>query len=77
MISIIHWISAKRRLEEMDKTVAMFGKDTPDMIKAQRDMTRFEEDYYRDKVADLIRNTFLAIGFVLLLIVALWPLYYK
>lgn len=49
MISIIHYISAKRRLEEADKTYAMLDGDVSPMMRAQRDMIKFEVDYYQER----------------------------
>jgi hypothetical protein len=56
MISIIHFISASRRLAEADKTVYMMGgkNQAPPMILAQRDMIKLEKDYYYDKMIDMI-----------------------
>jgi hypothetical protein len=56
MISIIHYISSIRRLEEANKTIHMLGGETeaPPMIRAQRDMITHEVDYYRDKVINLV-----------------------
>lgn len=53
MISIIHYISAKRRLEEADKTYAMLDGDVSPMMRAQRDMIKFEMEYYRERVGRL------------------------
>lgn len=53
MISIIHYISAKRRLEEIDKTFTMLDGDIPPMMRAQRDMVKFEVEYYQERVKSL------------------------
>jgi hypothetical protein len=53
MISIIHYISAKRRLEEADKTFAMLDGDVSPMMRAQRDMIKFEAEYYQERVGRL------------------------
>lgn len=52
MISLIHYISAKRRLSETNKTIHMLGGEieAPEMMKAQRDMIAFEVDYYSQQV---------------------------
>ena len=44
MISYIHYISAKRRLHESEKTIRMMGGETESsqMLCAQRDMIRLE-----------------------------------
>jgi hypothetical protein len=48
MISYIHYISAKRRLKESEKTILMMGGETESsqMLCAQRDMIRLEVEYY-------------------------------
>ena len=59
MMSVIHWISARRRLTEVNKTVIMLGgeysdKDVPIQILAQRDMIKREVKYYEDKAGMFI-----------------------
>ena len=56
MISIIHYISASRRLEESKKTVMMLGgeREAPEMVRAQRDMIALEKEYYGERVANLL-----------------------
>jgi hypothetical protein len=66
MISIIHYISAKRRLEEADKTYAMLDGDVSPMMRAQRDMIKFEVEYYQEKMENLIVMTFVFGGIVLI-----------
>ena len=55
MISIIHYISAIRRLKESEKTVIMMGgeQECQEMILAQRDMIKLEKEYYHDEVMKL------------------------
>jgi len=65
MISIIHYISAKRRLEEADKTFAMLDGDVSPMMRAQRDMIKFEMEYYREKVEKLVFISLIFGAFVL------------
>jgi hypothetical protein len=65
MISIIHYISAKRRLEEADKTFAMLDGDVSPMMRAQRDMIKFEMEYYREKVENLVFISLIFGAFVL------------
>lgn len=64
MISLIHYISAKRRLKESEKTVMMMGgkDECPPMIQAQTEMIQLEMEYYRDEVKNLI-------GFILVTII--------
>lgn len=58
MLSVLHWISAQRRLTEAQKTVYMLGgtqyneSEVPNQILAQRDMIKLERDYYRDRALD-------------------------
>jgi hypothetical protein len=56
MISIIHYISAKRRLQESNKTVMMMGgeEECQPMLLAQRDMIALETEYYREQVDKLL-----------------------
>lgn len=60
MISIIHWISAKRRLTEAEKTVIMLRDNkfsdagVPPMILAQRDFIEKEVEYYYDRALNWI-----------------------
>jgi len=51
MISYIHYISAKRRLKESEKTIHMMGGETESsqMLCAQRDMIRLEVEYYGEE----------------------------
>jgi hypothetical protein len=55
MISYIHYISAKRRLKEAEKTIHMMGGEieSSQMLCAQRDMIRLEVEYYGDESAKL------------------------
>jgi hypothetical protein len=56
MISIIHYISAKRRLKESNKTVMMMGgeEECQPMLLAQRDMIALEAQYYREEMDKLL-----------------------
>jgi hypothetical protein len=55
MISYIHYISAKRRLKESEKTILMMGGETESsqMLCAQRDMIRLEVEYYGEESTKL------------------------
>lgn len=55
MLSLIHYISASRRLEESEKTIRMLGGEnyTPPMFLAQRDMIKHEKEYYLGEVQNL------------------------
>jgi len=56
MISIIHYISAGRRLKESEKTVHMMGGEgeCQPMLLAQRDMIKLERDFYREESIQFI-----------------------
>jgi hypothetical protein len=56
MISIIHYISAGRRLKESEKTVYMMGgeDECQPMLLAQRDMIKLERDFYREESIQFI-----------------------
>jgi len=56
MISIIHYISASRRLEESKKTVMMLGgeREAPEMVRAQRDIIALEKEYYGERVTAML-----------------------
>jgi hypothetical protein len=51
MISVLHYISAGRRLKEAEKTVYMMGGETecPEILLAQRDMIELEVNYYAEE----------------------------
>lgn len=55
MFCYIHYISAKNRLHESQKTVEMLSsskydeKDVPEMVLAQRDFIKKEVDYFGDE----------------------------
>ena len=51
MMDLIHYISAKRRLKESEKTVIMMGgnEEAPPMVLAQHEMIVCETDYYRSE----------------------------
>ena len=68
MISYIHYISAKRRLKESEKTILMMGGETESsqMLCAQRDMIKLEVDYYGEE------STKLSILLILLAAVAIF-----
>jgi len=54
MICYLHYISAKRRLMESEKTVIMLGgeREAPQMVKAQRDFIKLESEYYSEQCVD-------------------------
>jgi hypothetical protein len=56
MFSLIHYISASRRLDECNKTIIMLGGsefhdgNIPMQLAAQRDMIKIEVKYYEEQV---------------------------
>ena len=54
MMCFIHYISAIRRLTELEKTVKMLQsdkyseRDVPPMVLAQRDFVKKEAEYFKD-----------------------------
>ena len=48
MLTFIHYISASRRLKELQKTVDMLGgeSEAPPMVLGQRDICQLEKEYY-------------------------------
>ena len=68
MISIIHYISAGRRLEEANKTIYMMGgeDECQPMLLAQRDMIELERDYYKEQMQDLIWQTGMFFAFLMI-----------
>jgi hypothetical protein len=68
MISIIHWISAKRRLTEAEKTVMMLRDNkfsdagVPEMVLAQRDFIQKEMEYYYERALNWIFFLILVFG---------------
>jgi hypothetical protein len=75
MFSLLHYISASRRLKESDKTIFMLGgkEDCDAMILAQNEMIKLERDYYKE---ESIKFGFLifVLSFVTLLVATF---YYK
>lgn len=55
MLSLIHYISALRRLKESEKTIHMMGgrKNCNEMLLAQHEMIELEKEYYADEVYKL------------------------
>jgi len=79
MICLIHLISAKRRLKELNKTVTLLKHDkyseddVPVMVLAQRDFVKLEVEYYEGEARNLLAYTLFAIGFLFLIGVASYP----
>lgn len=69
MMSIIHYISACRRLKESNKTVIMMGgeEECNDMILGQREMLVLEKEYYR---VESIKFTCISIVVVLISLIS-------
>jgi hypothetical protein len=70
MISIIHYISAIRRLKESEKTVIMMGgeSDCNEMVLGQRDMIRLEKEYYHDEVMKLALASLVVVPVVIIIL---------
>ena len=67
MLSVIHYISATRRLTEVEKTIIMLGgkhneSEVPFQILAQRDFIKKEVEYFADE----------SMGMLLLLFMLFW-----
>ena len=54
-MSLIHWFSAERRLEACERTIIALGgsrysdHNVPSQLAAQRDMIKFEIEYYKEQ----------------------------
>jgi hypothetical protein len=70
MLSVIHYISAERRLKESEKTIYMMGgrNGCNEMLLAQHEMIELERDYYKDETLKfaIICVILAAIGFAAL-----------
>jgi len=81
MLSVIHYVSAIRRLEEIEKTILMMGgsrhhdNDVPITLVAQRDMVKREIEYYKDRCESLVFYTFFTLLFGSIASVAVWKIY--
>ena len=66
MISILHYISAGRRLKESEKTVYMMGgeDECPPMLLAQRDMIKNERDFYKEESIQFLLRLSMVLAFV-------------
>ena len=79
MICLIHLISAKRRLKELNKTVTLLKHDkyseddVPVMVLAQRDFVKLEVEYYEEEARNLLAYTLFTIGVLFLIGVASYP----
>ena len=68
MMSLIHLLSAKRRLKELEKTVTLLKhdkyseRDVPVTVLAQRDFVKLEVEYYEEESRNLLAYTLFAIG---------------
>jgi hypothetical protein len=56
MISILHYYSASRRLEEWNKTIKLMGGEykAGSQLCAQRDMVEMEKKYYAEKTFNIV-----------------------
>jgi hypothetical protein len=81
MLSVIHYISAVRRLEEIEKTILMMGgsrdhdEDVPVTLVAQRDMVKREIEYYKERCEALVLYTFIISFLSLIAYGFYWKIY--
>jgi hypothetical protein len=81
MLSVIHYVSAIRRLEEIEKTILMMGgsrhhdNDVPVTLVAQRDMVKREIEYYKERCEALVFYTFLTLLFGSIACFVVWKIY--
>ena len=78
MISIIHYISAIRRLKESEKTVMMLGGESEcqTMILAQKDIIKLEKEYYHDEVMKLVGLFLIFVPIIFIGLFAYFKFYY-
>ena len=73
MMSFIHYISAVRRLTEIEKTVRMLKSnkyseaDVPPMVLAQRDFIKKEMEYFKESCIGWLFG--IAIGLMIVIFV--------
>ena len=83
MMSLIHLISSKRRLKELEKTVTLLKHDkyseddVPVMVLAQRDFVKLEVEYYEGEARNLLAYTLFIIGILVLIGVVVTPFLIK
>jgi len=81
MLSVIHYVSATRRLEEIEKTILMMGgsrhhdNDVPVTLVAQRDMVKREIEYYKERCELLAFYTLFTLFFGSIACFAVWKIY--
>jgi hypothetical protein len=81
MLSVIHYVSAVRRLEEIEKTILMMGgsrhhdNDVPVTLVAQRDMVKREIKYYRDRCETILFFSFMIFVFGSIGLALYWRIY--
>lgn len=70
MISIIHYISACRRLKESDKTIMMMGGESEcnEMLLGQNEMIKLEKQYYHDEMIKLAIYTIIVLPLVIVFV---------
>jgi hypothetical protein len=81
MLSVIHYVSAVRRLEEIEKTILMMGgsrhhdNDVPVTLVAQRDMVKREIKYYSDRCETILFFSFMIFVFGSIGLALYWRIY--
>lgn len=70
MISIVHYISACRRLKESDKTIMMMGGESEcnEMLLGQNEMIKLEKQYYHDEMIKLAIYTLIVAPLVIVFV---------
>jgi hypothetical protein len=70
MISIIHYISACRRLKESNKTVMMMGGESEcnEMLLGQNEMIKLEKEYYHEKMIKLAIYTLITVPLIIVVV---------
>ncbi len=82
MLSVIHYVSAVRRLEEIEKTILMMGgsrhhdEDVPVTLVAQRDMVKREIEYYRGECEALAFYSIITFVIVFIGFVGYWKIFH-
>jgi hypothetical protein len=78
MMSLIHWFSAERRLEACERTILALGgsrysdRDVPAQLAAQRDMIKYEIEYYKDQSGLFILYSIAFIVFTTIVLATLY-----
>ena len=78
MMSLVHWLSAERRLEACERTIIALGgsrfhdSGVPSQLAAQRDMIKYEVKYYKEQASAFLFYSFFFSLFALIVGVTLY-----